>query len=104
MLNGQAWLPVDAQMPLTAVSGHGSWLVDGSLSVEEFKEGLNINSLPEEESGLYQSIGGFVMMRLEKVPSTGDHFEWDGYRFEVMDMDERRVDKLLVTPLAKKDG
>jgi len=82
----------------------GSWLVDGSLSVEEFKEGLNINSLPEEDSGLYQSIGGFVMMQLEKVPSTGDHFEWDGYRFEVMDMDERRVDKLLVTPLAKKDG
>lgn len=82
----------------------GSWLVDGSLSVEEFKEGLSINSLPEEESGLYQSIGGFVMMQLEKVPSTGDHFEWDGYRFEVMDMDERRVDKLLVTPLTKKDG
>lgn len=82
----------------------GSWLVDGSLSVEEFKEGLNINSLPEEESGLYQSIGGFVMMQLEKLPSAGDHFEWDGYRFEVMDMDERRVDKLLVTPLTKKDG
>ncbi|RQW77006.1 MAG: HlyC/CorC family transporter [Methanothrix sp.] len=77
----------------------GSWLVDGSLDVEEFKEKLDIRSLPDEESELYQSIGGFVMMQLEKVPSAGDHFEWNGYRFEVMDMDERRVDKLLVTPL-----
>jgi putative hemolysin len=73
--------------------------VDGSLDVEEFKEKLDIRSLPDEESGLYQSIGGFVMMQLEKVPSAGDHFEWNGYRFEVMDMDERRVDKLLVIPI-----
>jgi putative hemolysin len=80
----------------------GSWLVDGSLPIEEFKEWLNIESLPEEESELYQSIGGFVMMQLENVPSTGDHFEWGGYRFEVIDMDERRVDKLLITPLKGK--
>ena len=79
----------------------GSWLVDGSLGVEEFKERLDIKSLPDEESGLYQSIGGFVMMQLEKVPSAGDHFEWNGYRFEVMDMDERRVDKLLVIPIRR---
>lgn len=94
----------DLAEPQIVQRNDGSWLVDGSLSIEEFKEGLNINSLPEEDSGLYQSIGGFAMMQLEKLPSTGDHFEWDGYRFEVMDMDERRVDKLLVTPLTKKDG
>jgi putative hemolysin len=94
----------DLAEPQIMQRNDGSWLIDGSLPVDEFKEMLHINSLPGEESGLYQSIGGFVMMKLEKVPSTGDHFEWDGYRFEVMDMDERRVDKLLVTPLKKQEG
>jgi putative hemolysin len=82
----------------------GSWLVDGSVAIEEFKEALALESLPEEENGLYQTVGGFVMMHLEKVPSTGDHFEWGGYRFEVVDMDEKRVDKLLVAPLKKDDA
>jgi putative hemolysin len=81
----------------------GSWLVDGSVAVEEFKEALSLERLPEEENGLYQTVGGFVMMHLEKVPSTGDHFEWGGYRFEVVDMDEKRVDKILVAPLKKDD-
>jgi putative hemolysin len=76
----------------------GSYLVDGDLPVDAFKEVLHLESLPEEESGLYHTLGGFVMMHLEKVPSTGDHFEWGGWRFEVVDMDEHRVDKLLVTP------
>ena len=44
------------------------------------------------------------MMKLERVPTTGDHFEWGGYRFEVVDMDEHRVDKLLVTPLKKEEA
>ena len=43
------------------------------------------------------------MTHLEKIPTAGDHFEWSGYRFEVMDMDERKVDKILVTPLAKRE-
>ena len=82
----------------------GSWLVDGTISVEDFKNELDIEELPEEERGLYQTLGGFAMMKLERVPTTGDHFEWDGYRFEVVDMDEHRVDKLLVSPLPKVDG
>jgi putative hemolysin len=76
----------------------GSYLVDGDLPVDAFKEALHLESLPEEENGLYHTLGGFVMMHLEKVPSTGDHFEWGGWRFEVVDMDEHRVDKLLITP------
>ena len=76
----------------------GSYLVDGDLPVDAFKEALHLESLPEEENGLYHTLGGFVMMHLEKVPSTGDHFDWGGWRFEVVDMDEHRVDKLLITP------
>lgn len=77
----------------------GSWLVDGMLSIDEFKEAFRLANLPEEESGRYQTVGGFVIMHLEKIPTTGDRFEWGDYRFEVVDMDEHRVDKILVHPL-----
>jgi len=82
----------------------GSWLVDGALPVDDFKEAIHLERLPEEGNGLYQTVGGFMMTYLEKVPSTGDHFEWGGYRFEVVDMDEHRVDKLLVMPVVTEDG
>jgi putative hemolysin len=81
----------------------GSWLMDGSLPIDVFKETLHLEELPDEENGLYQTAGGFAMMYLEKVPTTGDHFEWQDFRFEIVDMDEHRVDKLLVAPL-KKDA
>ncbi len=82
----------------------GSWLLDGMLPVDDFKEIFHIRELPEEDSGYYQTIGGFVMMHLGRIPSTGDHFEWNGLRFEVVDMDDNRVDKLLVTPVKGSDG
>lgn len=88
--------------PMIVKRDNGSWLVDGALPVEEFKDAFQIDELPEED--LYQTVGGFIMMHLERVPSTGDHFEWGGYRFEVVDMDEHRVDKILVVPLRKEDG
>ena len=81
----------------------GSWLVDGAFPVDDFRETVGPQGLPEEEEGQYITLGGFVMTHLEKVPTAGDHFEWSGYRFEVMDMDGRKVDKILVTPLAKRE-
>ena len=75
-----------------------SWLVDGMLPIDEFKELFNLKSLPEEDSGYYQTIGGFVMMHLGRIPSEGDRFVWNGLRFEVVDMDENRIDKLIVKP------
>ncbi len=87
--------------PLAVQRDDGSWLLDGMLPADEFKEIFHLRELPEEESGYYKTIGGFVMMHLGKIPSAGDHFEWGGLRFEVVDMDENRVDKLLVTPLQK---
>ncbi len=81
----------------------GSWLLDGMLPVSEFKEILGIEQdLPGEEEGFYQTLGGFVMANLGRVPSSGDHFECCDYRFEVVDMDERRVDKVLAVPLPAK--
>jgi putative hemolysin len=79
----------------------GSWLVDGVVLVDDFKEVLNIEELPWEKKGNYHTIGGFVITNLGKIPIPTDHFEWQNYRFEVMDMDGNRVNKILVTPLNK---
>ena len=75
----------------------GSWLLDGLLPVDDFKEIFKVDKLPHESE--YESLSGFVMMSLGRVPQAADHFEWNGLRFEVMDMDGRRVDKVLVTTL-----
>jgi putative hemolysin len=77
----------------------GTWLMGGKLSIEEMKDLLEFDTLPEEEEGSFQTVGGFVMARMGDIPSTGDRFTWGGFRFEVVDMDGRRVDKVLVTPL-----
>jgi putative hemolysin len=78
----------------------GSWLLDGMLSNDDFKEIFNLRHLPDEEE--YETLGGFMMMHLGRIPKTADQFEWNGLRFEVMDMDRNRVDKVLVTTLPVK--
>jgi putative hemolysin len=77
----------------------GSWLVDGMLPADELKALLPIGALPGEGTGVYQTVSGLVMQQLGRIPSTGNHFAWGGFRFEVVDMDGHRVDKVLVTPL-----
>jgi putative hemolysin len=72
----------------------GSWLLDGMLSVEDFKEIFNLRHLPDEDE--YETLGGFVMLHLGRVPQAADRFDWNGLIFEVMDMDGKRVDKVLV--------
>ena len=78
----------------------GTWLLDGMLSIEEFKEIYKITSLPHEEE--YETLAGFVMMSLGKIPQASEQFEWNSLRFEVVDMDGRRVDKILVSTLPVK--
>jgi putative hemolysin len=78
----------------------GSWLLDGMLEVDEFKEIFNTPMLPHESE--YETLSGFVMMSLGRVPQATDHFEWNGLKFEVIDMDGRRVDKVLVTTLPQR--
>lgn len=80
----------------------GSWLVDGSASIEQFLSHFSIEALPDDEVGAYHTLGGFVMTRLGRVPKVADRFEWGGLRFEVMDMDDRRIDKVLVQRVAEK--
>jgi putative hemolysin len=73
----------------------GSWLLDGMLPNDEFKEIFNLRHLPDEEE--YETLGGFVMMQLGRIPQPADKFEWDGLCFEVMEMDDKRVDKVQVS-------
>ncbi len=77
----------------------GSWLLDGMLPVDDLKEIFNLRELPEEDD--YETLGGFVMFSLGRIPQVSDKFEWGGLQFEVIDMDGRRVDKALVTTLGK---
>jgi putative hemolysin len=79
----------------------GSWLLDGMLAVEEFKDIFHLESLPGEKKDAYQTLGGFIFRQMGRVPSVTDNFEWNNLRFEVVDMDGKRIDKVLVTSVAK---
>jgi putative hemolysin len=83
--------------PEVTIRDDGSWLVDGLLNIDRLEEILEMDTTPEEESGRYHTVSGFVMTRLGGIPAVGQHFEWKGFRFEVMDMDGRRVDKVLIS-------
>jgi putative hemolysin len=80
--------------------GDDAWSVDGMVSIDELQETLGLSGLEPDEPGGYRSLGGFVMTRLGQVPTVGDRLEWAGLRFEVADMDGRRVDRVLVQPVA----
>lgn len=75
----------------------GSWLVDGLIPIDDFKEALAVEPLPGE--GDYQTLAGFVISMLGAVPKEGDHFDCGLFRYEIVDMDRYRVDKVLLTPL-----
>jgi putative hemolysin len=78
----------------------GSFLLDGALSINQLKQTLQLNRLPGEKDGDFQTLGGFMMTRLGRVPAAADQLEFGGWRFEVVDMDRRRVDKVLATRIS----
>jgi len=88
--------PEDESEPQAVQREDGSWLIDGLLPIDDFCRALDVDVLPGQEQGVYQTIGGFVVMSLGRVPTATDSFEWLGWRFEVMDMDGPRGDKILV--------
>lgn len=90
----------DQEEPLIIQREDGSWLIDSSLRIDELKGLLDKETLPDETTGNFHTVGGFVLHFLGHIPKSGEHFEWSGLRFEVMDMDGARVDKILVVPIA----
>ena len=81
----------------------GSWLMDGLIPIPELKDRLDLKEVPEEERGRYNTLAGMVMLLLGRLPGTGDSVDWEGWRFEVVDMDGKRVDKLLVQRSGEHD-
>jgi putative hemolysin len=80
----------------------GSWLVDGIMSIDDFKKAFAIRTMPGEDK--YQTLAGFVVFMLGSIPTTGSHFGWGEFRFEVADMDGYRVDKVLLEAVPAKDN
>jgi putative hemolysin len=75
----------------------GSWLIDGLIPTPELKDRLGLKLLPDEDRGRYNTLAGMIMLLLGRLPVTADHVEWDQWRFEVIDMDGKRIDKVLAS-------
>ena len=89
--------PGDRAQPEAKQREDGSWLIDATLPTGELKTLLALEvALPHESHADYQTVGGLMVTQLAKIPAAGDYFDWAGWRFEVVDMDKRRVDKVLI--------
>ncbi len=78
----------------------GSWLLDGLIPIPELKDRLGLKTVPEEERGRYHTLSGMVMWLSGRLPLTGDVMTWENWRLEVVDLDGKRIDKVLATPIA----
>ncbi len=77
----------------------GTWLLDGIIPVPELKDTLGLEAVPEEDKGRYNTLSGMLMLLMGCIPSAGESVSWESWRFEVVDMDGKRIDKVLATPL-----
>lgn len=87
--------------PDLVVRDDGSFLVNASMAADDLAEKLRLPEMPERNH--YDTVGGFCLLLLQRIPNVGDSFEWADMRFEVVDMDGKRIDQVLVTPLRERD-
>ena len=92
----------DEDEPSFVIRQDGSWLVNGSLDINEFDARIGTKLIGSIDQNVFHTLAGFVIHSLKRIPTASDYFDWRGYRFEVMDMDGNRVDKILVTPLVSQ--
>ena len=78
-------------------------MIDGSYDVDELKELTELEELPHEEETEFQTLGGFLMTQFGRIPSAGDCFDYKLWRFEVVDMDRHKIDKVLVSKISDKE-
>lgn len=95
-------VPSSSVLPETQIVQRkdGSWIVDGMIPVDEFKEQFDIDELPEEEKGSYRTLAGFCMRQIGSIPKVGDEFLWHKKRYKIVKMDGRRVDKVLINNIS----
>lgn len=89
--------PGDRKAPSAVQRDDGSWLVDGAMDIDEFKRLFSLGALPGEEDDDFQTVGGFLLDRFGRIPAASEWLEWSDWRFEVVDMDRHRLDKVLVS-------
>lgn len=85
----------------------GSWLLDGHIPVPELKDRLQLESVPEEGRGRYHTLSGMIMLLTGRLPKLGDKLQWEGWLFEIVDMDGKTIDKVLAqreAPASATDG
>ena len=82
----------------------GSWLLDGLIPIPELKDRLGLKTVPEEGKGRYHTLSGLVMWLSGRLPQTGDILAWENWRLEVVDLDGKRIDKILATPISPAEG
>ena len=82
---------------------NGSWLLDGLIPIPELKDRLGLAAVPEEDKGRYHTLSGMMMLLLGKMPQTGDKVIWEHWSLEVVDVDGKRIDKILAEPAAASD-
>ena len=81
------------------VRDDGSWSFDGLVDIEEFKETIGVRELPDEDRVGYQTLAGFILSYRGAIPSIGDNFDWNGFHFEIADMDGLRIDRVIVSKI-----
>lgn len=81
----------------------GSWLLDGMIPIPELKDRLSLKTVPEEEKGSYHTLSGMVMWLLGRLPQTGDIATWESWRLEVVDLDGKRIDKVLASRIPEPE-
>jgi putative hemolysin len=103
-LVGDIAAPGEETDPSVVKRDDGSWLLDGMLGLDHLRGITGLAALPQEEEADFHTLGGFMMSRINRVPVVGDKFNLEGWRFEVVDMDGRRVDRVLVVPPKTASG
>ncbi|MEW6593688.1 MAG: hemolysin family protein [Thermodesulfobacteriota bacterium] len=96
--------PRDPEDVWAVQRGDGTWLLDGLMPIPELKDRLGLKAVPEEEKGRYHTLSGMMMWLIGQLPRTADIVEWEGWRLEVVDMDGKRIDKVLAAPLPPLAG
>jgi putative hemolysin len=103
VLVGDVSLAGATEQPDAVQREDGSWLMDGGVSLDRFRDLMGTASgFPDEEEGNYHTLAGFVLYQLGYIPKPSEHFDWEGYRFEVLDMDGNRIDRLLVSAASRQ--
>ncbi|WP_291013669.1 hemolysin family protein [Hydrogenophaga sp.] len=94
----------DPQTSWAVQRGDGSWLLDGHIPVPELKDRLNLSAVPEEERGRYQTLSGMMMLLTGRLPKEADAVNWEGWHFEIIDMDGKTIDKVLASRMPEAES